>query len=123
MESTFVGSSKWLFLVPVLLAAQSVPKSAVPRASDGKPDLTGVWQGASTRRGSWEEANSGFGVGGSGKDPKAPANLSTSVSTAEEPPPYQPWAAKKVLEYFNRRGIDNPTAQCLPPGVPRMAVP
>jgi hypothetical protein len=122
MESTFAGSSKWLFLVPVLLAAQSVPKSTVPRASDGKPDLTGVWQGASTRRGSWEEANSGFGVGGSGKDPKAPANPSTSVSTAEDPPPYQPWAAKKVLESFNRRGIDNPTALCLPPGVPRSGI-
>jgi len=123
MALTSAGSnSKWLFLVPVLLAAQSVPKSSVPRASDGKPDLTGVWQGASTRRGSWQEANSGFGVGGTGKDPKAPANLSTSVSTAAEPPPYQPWAAKKVLEAFNRRGIDNPTALCLPPGVPRSGI-
>ena len=31
----------------------------VPRASDGKPDLTGVWQGGSTQRGTWEEANTG----------------------------------------------------------------
>ena len=94
MASTFAGSnSKWLFLVPVLLTAQSIP-----RAPDGKPDLTGVWQGASTRRGSWQEANSGFGVGGTGKDPKAPANPSTSVSTAEEPPPYQP------LDYRSRAG-------------------
>src|SRR5437588_515805 len=33
--------------------------------------------------------------------------------------PYQPWAAKKVLEAFNRRGIDDPTARCLPAGIPR----
>ena len=33
--------------------------------------------------------------------------------------PYQEWAAKKVLESFNRRGIDDPTAQCLPGGIPR----
>ena len=33
--------------------------------------------------------------------------------------PYQPWAAQKVLEAYKRRGIDDPTAQCLPPGIPR----
>jgi hypothetical protein len=34
--------------------------------------------------------------------------------------PYQPWAAAKVLESFNRRAIDDPTAYCLAPGVPRV---
>jgi hypothetical protein len=97
----------------------SPPRSAVPRAADGKPDFTGVWQGASNRRGSWEEANSGLGVGGTGKDPTAPANpASQQVITA--PAPYQPWAAAKVLESFNKRGIDDPAALCLPPGVPRL---
>ena len=42
-----------LLLAPALLVAQTAPKSAVPRAADGKPDLTGVWQGASNRRGTW----------------------------------------------------------------------
>src|SRR5262245_34507087 len=44
------------------------PGSPVPRGPDGKPDLTGVWQGGSTLRGNWEETNAGLGVGGSGKN-------------------------------------------------------
>jgi hypothetical protein len=99
-------------------AAKAPQTSAVPRMSDGKPDLTGVWQGASNRRGSWEEANSGLGVGGTGRDPTAPANPA-SQQVITEPAPYQPWAAAKVLESFNKRGIDDPNALCLPSGVPR----
>src|SRR2546425_13232489 len=101
-----------------LLFAQT--KSAVPRGPDGKPDLTGVWQGGSTIRGSWDEANSGLGVGGSGKNPNLPTVLSSNDRPAgREGAPYQEWAAKKVLESFNKRGIDDPTARCLPAGVPR----
>ena len=92
----------------------------VPRAADGKPDLTGVWQGGSTQRGNWEEANSGLGVGGTGRNPSAPAVGSSNDRPAGRPgAPYQDWAAKKVLEAFNRRGIDDPTSLCLPAGIPR----
>jgi hypothetical protein len=95
-------------------------KSAVPRAANGKPDLTGVWQGGSTQKGSWEESNTGTGVGGSGKNPTAPALPSSNDRPAgREGAPYQAWAAQKVLESFNRRGIDDPTARCLPAGIPR----
>jgi hypothetical protein len=99
-------------------AAKPAQASPVPRMSDGKPDLTGVWQGASNRRGSWEEANSGLGVGGTGRDPTAPANPA-SQAVITEPAPYQPWAATKVLESYNRRGIDDPNGLCLPSGIPR----
>ena len=114
-------------LTPAPLPAQSKSapstKGAVPRASDGKPDLTGVWQGGSTTRGSWQEANQGNGVGGSGKNPNAAAVLSASdrPPTAEKAP-YQPWAAQKVLESYKIRGIDDPDALCLPPGIPRTSV-
>jgi len=87
----------------------------IPRGADGKPDLNGVYQGNSTRRGTWEEANTGFGVGGIGGAAPRP----NTPPTVREPAPYQDWAAKKVLEEYNRRAVDDPTAYCLPPGVPR----
>ena len=105
----------WMAAAALLAPAgfpQSSP-SAVPRAADGKPDLTGVWQAGSNRRGTWEEANSDGGFGAT----PAPAG---TRAPARQPAPYQPWAAQKVLESYNRRAIDDPQAQCLPPGVPRV---
>jgi hypothetical protein len=121
----------WLVLAAISLPA-SMPaqtktgtakapvKSPVPRASNGKPDLTGVWQGGSTQRGTWEEANTGLGVGGTGLDTNAAFTPSSNDRPAgREGAPYQPWAAKRVLESYNNRAIDDPTARCLPPGIPR----
>jgi len=108
---------------PVPTSAQTAPRAPVPRAADGNPDLTGGWPGGSTQRGSWEEVNVGVGVGGSGRDPSAPALVSSNDRPAgREGAPYQPWAAQKVLEAFNRRGIDDPTALCLPAGLPRIVM-
>ena len=128
--AAFGGIALWFLgsmgsLSPTSMSAQQPrpqgpQRAPVPRGAGGKPDLTGVWQGGSTQRGSWEEANGGVGVGGSGRDPAAPVALSSNDRPAgREGAPYQPWAAKKVLEAFNRRGIDDPTALCLPAGIPR----
>jgi hypothetical protein len=102
-------------------ANPSVPSNAVPRTADGKPDLSGVWQGGNGRRGTWEEANSGLGVGGTGLDPSAPPNPS-SQQVITDAAPYKPEATARVLESFNKRGIDDPAGLCLPLGVPRLAL-
>lgn len=124
MRAIIAGVILVFALTPASIHAQapkaSAAKNAIPRMPDGKPDLTGVWQGGSTQRGNWEETNTGTGVGGSGRDASAPVVLSSNDRPAgREGAPYQPWAAQKVLEAFNRRGIDDPTAKCLPAGIPR----
>jgi hypothetical protein len=91
---------------------------------DGKPDLSGVWQGGSNRIGSWEEANAngGQGAGGMAANGSTPVRVAKVKLPPPEEPPYKPEAARKVLEAFNRRGIDEPMARCYPPGVPRTTV-
>ena len=108
-----------LIIAAFLAEAALAQTRLVPRTADGKPDLTGVWQGGSNRVGTWEEANSPAAGAefGTGRGQVAPG---AGPLPPREPPPYQPWAAKKVLEFYNRRGIDDPEARCVPPGVPRI---
>jgi hypothetical protein len=91
-------------LISASAVAQKEPAPPVPRTAEGKPDLSGVWQPASDRVGTWEEANQGNGIADPGRPPVRRV----------DPIPYQPWAAKLVQESFNRRNIDNPVARCIP---------
>jgi hypothetical protein len=97
-------------LTAITLCGQAKQYPPVPRASDGKPGLTGVWQAGSNRIGTWEEANTG---GRGGEVTQHPVEPARGLA------PYQDWAAAKVLDSFNRRGVDDPMARCLLPGIPR----
>ncbi len=66
-----------------------------PRTADGKIDLSGVW----------------------GPDPNIMTNISQALKPGETLP-LQPWALKLTNERLPK---DDPNANCLPAGVPRMA--
>ena len=73
----------------------SVPKGPAPRTSSGKPDLSGVWS----------------------PDRSFIYNIETALKKGEKLP-LQPWAEKLAA---TRMSKDDPEANCLPTGVPRMA--
>jgi hypothetical protein len=80
---------------------------AVPKLPDGHPDMSGVYQtDRAGRVGTWEEVNKGIGVA-------EPAPRAAGAA-APAGPPYQPWAAKLVLDDFNNRNVESATARCLP---------
>jgi hypothetical protein len=66
-----------------------------PRTADGKPDLSGLW----------------------GPDSNFMGDISRALKPGEKLP-LQPWALKLTKERLSK---DDPNANCLPSGVPRMA--
>src|SRR5262245_20168130 len=98
-----------LFLAHNAAAAQSVPtRKAIPRTSDGKPDFTGVWAGP------------GF------THKAGPNDTDTPSVTPYDPKRMSPF--KPGGEALMNRPItgdvlkDDPTAVCLPNGLPRQLV-
>jgi hypothetical protein len=78
----------------------------IPRTADGKPDLSGVWQGGGV---------SLYGEPGQSKAPAAPPPVNPPPK--REPLPYQSWAETKTKTFT---AADDPTLRCLLPGVPRI---
>jgi len=84
----------WLAPARITVAAQ---QRAVPRMTDGHPDLSGVWWGGSDIGG--RRGGGGGPRGGRG----APAPTFASL--------YQPWAAEKAKMLSDK---DDPTLRCVP---------
>jgi hypothetical protein len=68
-----------------------------PKAADGKPDLSGIWLPAD---------NTHF------------MDLAADLKPNEVP--YQPWAKALAAQRQAAVHKDDPLAQCMPPGVPRV---
>jgi hypothetical protein len=96
-----------LFLIPAYASAQRVP-----RAADGKPDLSGVYQPGSDTPGTWAEANpSALADPTPGKPPQRAAAVRQIAGGSI---PYQAWAQKRILEAWERRNADDTMARCIP---------
>jgi len=76
-----------------------------PRTSDGKPDFSGVWE------------NDGLGAPGNEGSGPMPKTVFFDLSYGlGAPPPYQPWAADLYARRKSDNAKDNPDARCLPIG-------
>jgi hypothetical protein len=100
-----------------LVSAQSAdaqPGSRpIPRAANGKPDLSGIWiANGALLLAEGEEAVAAARAydAAAGRAPLPPP----------EPPPYNADAEQQRQYYLGRQGIDDPMARCLLTGVPRI---
>src|SRR5207244_11497910 len=89
-------------------AAQAPQAAPFPRTSDGKPDLSGIWQVMNTANYDIEDHPASPGV---------PAGMGVIEGNDI---PYQPSALAKKQENFKNREKLDTEAKCYLPGVPRI---
>jgi len=103
-----------LFATP---AAAQVGVAEIPRSTDGRPDLNGIWQALNTAN--WDlEAHAA--AQGAVESLGAIGAVAPGVGVVESGQiPYLPAAAIQQQENFGKRRTDDPEAKCFLPGVPR----
>ncbi len=101
MHSHHLATIAAIALTSALIAAP------VPRTSDGKPNLDGIWQASSTAAADLQDHAAAFNM-----------LAGRSVVLGGEIP-YQKSALAKKAENFKNRQKADPLGQCYLPGVPR----
>jgi hypothetical protein len=106
-------SAQWLELpthgVPLTRDGKPNLSAPAPRAANGKPDLSGIWE---LEHPPCPAEGCGDYVGG-------PEFMNLGIKLAGGLP-YQPWAAELVKKRSADLGKDDPVARCLPAGVVRI---
>ena len=104
-----VGAAVALLLPLFAVGVAADPQdTTVPRASDGKPDLSGIWQVLNTA--AWDIEDHGASLG-------VPAGQGVVDGGRL---PYQPAAEAKRRANFASRRTADPETKCFQPGVPRI---
>jgi len=102
----------FVFLVAVAVTGQAPSTGAkavrIPRAADGKPDLSGIWQTMNTADWNIQSHSAALGM---------PAGMGVVEGDTL---PYQPWALEKQKENYRNRNAADTDAKCFLPGVPRI---
>jgi hypothetical protein len=98
--------------------------ASAPRASDGKPDFSGLWWPGGERRPCSQVGVAGCIEGGLAGFLEGGADLllrGMDIATGMQGGlPYQPWAAELVRQRDRRAGLDDPHVRCLPSNLPRL---
>jgi hypothetical protein len=98
----------WLSTIVLVLTAATSAAAQIPRAADGRPDLSGIWQVLGTAAWNLEDHSADRGV---------PAGQGV-VEGGELP--YLPEALEKRNENYRTRATSDPESKCYLPGIPRM---
>jgi hypothetical protein len=106
----FITIATTALAISLAASAQTVSRqTGLPRTTDGKPNLEGIWQASSTAAADLQDHVAGYGM-----------EAGRSVVAGGAAIPYQPAAAaQKAMNFQNRLKAD-PLAQCYIPGVPRV---
>jgi hypothetical protein len=95
------ASAQWLHYptagLPRTLDGKPALAAPTPKTAEGKPDLSGIWLPAD---------NTHF--------------MDLAADLKPEDVPYQPWAKALADQRQGALHKDDPLAQCMPPGVPRV---
>ena len=95
-------------LVAISSSARGQAPASLSRTADGKPDLSGIWQAVNTA--AWDI-----------QDHQAQKGVPAGIGVVEgNEIPYQPWAAAKKKENYEKRMTADPETKCYLPGVPRI---